>query len=176
MVERCPPGFVEHLTVFYLDLCRSQQLSEAQQGHFFACLVHRINHWCGPYPDPTLLVWLEGMRCFKPDDYAAFCRAYSEPLDERWLLGEATRSLTVAIHGALTRDANPMRMREDLWEAEEDIEAFFKTHHYRFIIPFDGRSTEEIYSLCGHVEDMIHCLDQLEVDKSSRFEEQLCSI
>ncbi|MEG3640063.1 hypothetical protein [Magnetococcus sp. PR-3] len=165
MVDRCPMGWRKHLFIVFQDVCHTLQLPNSESHAFLNHLIVAINAWCGPYPDPSLLPWVVGVQRYRPEVYQAFSQNRPDSLDPAWSINCKTYGLTCAIYHGLTGDANPMRMRERMWEAEDLIEEYYETHGGRCIGPFDGRSTEEIYQMCGHIEDMLHCLDGLALRK-----------
>ncbi|ABK44038.1 hypothetical protein Mmc1_1529 [Magnetococcus marinus MC-1] len=161
MVDRCPLGWREHLWVVFADVCHTLKLTELESAAYLEHMILAINEWCGPYPDPSLLPWVVGVQRYRPAIYRHFSQQRPDQLPLDWSINGETFGLTQAIYAALSGDANPMRMRERMWEAEELIEHYYETHGGRCIGPFDGRSTEEIYQMCGHIEDMLHCLNGL---------------
>ncbi|MEO5367324.1 MAG: hypothetical protein H7831_13450 [Magnetococcus sp. WYHC-3] len=152
MVARFPPGWPEHFVIFFNDIMDTLALDASAGRGLMDRFSHWLSCWQGSYPDPSLLLWM-GTACHcRPHLYGRFLAQRS--LGDEDCLNRATFPLTRAVCHALLGHPNPMRVRERLWEAEELTEAFFQRYRCRFILPYDGRSTEEIYRMTGHVDDL----------------------
>ena len=158
-IEQFPPGWKEHVLIFFEDFAETLALDYKEAEHMFKAAFFIFSQWEDGYPDPTLLSYLLHLRKYRPTCFELYVDNFEIPVKtEDWIINKKTFHLTREVNLALTCSPNPMRMREHLMDFSDMVDAFVVEHHCRFILPFDGRSTEQIYQMTGHIEQIVTSL------------------
>ncbi|MBF0620513.1 MAG: hypothetical protein HQL54_01170 [Magnetococcales bacterium] len=159
-LDRCPPGWRTHFLVILSDIVTTLKLNHEQVKHLFDQLTDLFINWRESYPDPTLFTYLACLKRYRPEQYQRYLSNHHvvENTPE-FNINAATFELTIEITGLFSDHANPMRMRDAIYEIEDMIHDFVLTHKSRCISPFDGRSTDEIYALTTHLGYIIKSIE-----------------
>ncbi|MGN7613820.1 hypothetical protein ACQZV8_17245 [Magnetococcales bacterium HHB-1] len=158
-----PLGWDIHLLVILKDVCITLDCAIEAMQPCFVDLKKVLDHWQEAYPDPTLFGYLICLRRFRPTLFLRYQEDYQLPTeDPAYQINGQTFPLVQLIHHMLMHNPNPMRMKEYMAEEDHLIEQFMKQFSCRFIAPFDCRTTEEIYMMTGHLEEIFTALKRLD--------------
>ncbi|MBF0589354.1 MAG: hypothetical protein HQL53_09505 [Magnetococcales bacterium] len=154
-------GWKEHFLIFNQYLAEGLSLDHEQVAACIGDAVAVMARWEDSYPDPTMLTFLLYMKRHRPEQYALYRTSGGLPEPESCRIDPEIYRLIYGLHHALSHSPNPMRMKENFDEFDEEIEGFYNRFGCRFILPFDGRNSEEVYMMTGHLDDMVTALERL---------------
>ncbi|MBF0369069.1 MAG: hypothetical protein HQL52_06395 [Magnetococcales bacterium] len=160
-----PQGWKEHFIIFFEDFAETLALEPAESLELFQEAFTIFSQWGDGYPDPSLLSYLLHLKKYRPDCFRQYTANHEIPEGlAEWVINNKTFPLTREINAALTSSPNPMRVREVFIELQEQVDAFVEKHHCRHILPYDGRSTDQIYLMTGHIDLIVDALLATETD------------
>ncbi len=160
--ERYAMGWKEHFLIFNHYLAEGLGLLHEEVEQRFVDVVRIMAlHWEDGYPDPSMLTFLLYMKRHRPGHYARYLETGALPELADFPIDPDIYHLIAGLHEALTHSPSPMRIKERFEDFDVEIEAFLQRFGARFILPFDGRDTEQCYSMTAHLDEMIKALETL---------------